>query len=119
MKVPSQWIRRVILLSATGATAAAVIIAGSSAEAAHTTSHAGPSQSLMASRYKGPGYPPPKGIYTPFTNCPLLNPLMQESVGGSATGCIAGYVSTGSIKIGNITTTITYTTSVKYPVVAQ
>ncbi len=119
MKVPSQWIRRVILLSATGATTAAVIIAGSSAEAAHTTSHANLSQSAMASGYKGPGYPAPQGIYKPFTNCPLLNPLMQESVGGSATGCIAGYVSAGSIKIGNITTPIKASARVTHPVVVQ
>src|SRR5271166_2775331 len=113
MKASSQWIRRAFLWSATGATTAALIVAGSSAEAAHTTPHAGPGQSRTGPNQKGPGYPPPKGIYRPFTNCPLLNPLMQESVGGSATGCIAGDVSTGSIKIGNITTDL------KHPVIAQ
>ena len=102
MKASSQWIRRAVLWSATGATTAAMILAGSSAQAAHS----GPSQT-------GPGYPSPKGIYKPFTNCPLLRPLMQESVGGSATGCIAGDATTGSITIGNITTQI------KHPVIAQ
>ena len=119
MKTSSQRFRRASLWSATGAITAAMIVAGSSAEAAHTTSHVGLSKSTMGATLKGPGYPPPRGIYSPFTNCPLLNPLMKESVGGSATGCIAGYVRTGSIKIGNITTTIKYTTKVKYPVVAQ
>jgi hypothetical protein len=106
MKASSQWIHRAFLLSATGATAAAMILAGSSAQAAHSSQHAGPSQ-------KGPGYAPPKGIYRPFTNCPLLKPLMQESLGGNATGCIAGDATTGSITIGNITT------QVKHPVIAQ
>ncbi len=119
MKVPSQWIRHAILLSATGVTAAAMVLVGTSAQAAHTTTHAGHSQSPMVSQYKGPGYPPPKGIYKPFTNCPLLNPLMQESVPGSATGCIAGNVSSGKIKIGNITTTIKPSARVTHPVVVQ
>jgi hypothetical protein len=38
---------------------------------------------------------------------------MQESTPGSATGCIAGDATSGSIKIGNVTTSITH------PVVAQ
>ena len=42
MKVPSQWIRHAFLLSATGATAAAMIIAGPSADAAHTRVPANP-----------------------------------------------------------------------------
>ena len=102
MKASRQWVRRASLWGATGAVTAAMIVAGSSAQAAHPTSPSG-----------GPGYPPPGGIYKPFTNCPLLNPLMQESTGGSATGCIAGDARTGSIKIGTITTRITH------PVTAQ
>jgi hypothetical protein len=90
-----------------------MIVAGSSAQAARLTSPAGSTSSHLGSRQGGPGYPPPGGIYKPFTNCPLLNPLMQESVGGSATGCIAGDTRTGSIKVGNITTKITH------PVTAQ
>lgn len=119
MKVSSQWIRRAFLWTATGATTAAMVFAGSSAQAAHTTPHAGPSHSRVGSAPKGPGYPSPRGIYRPFTDCPLLNPLMQESPGGSATGCIAGEVRTGTIKIGNITTTIKYTTKIRYPVFVQ
>jgi hypothetical protein len=78
-----------------------------------TPPHGGTTHSHMAPAQLGPGYPPPGGIYTPFTNCPLLKPLMQESVLGSATGCIAGDTTSGSIKIGNITT------AVVHPVVAQ
>jgi hypothetical protein len=118
MKASSQWIRRAVLWGATGAVAAAVIVAGSSAEAAHTTLRPGSGQSHAGST-KGPGYPPPKGIYKPFTNCPLLNPLMQESVPGSATGCVAGIVTSGSIKIGNITTKVKASAKVKFPVVVQ
>jgi hypothetical protein len=113
MKASSQRVRRVFLWSATAATAAAVIVAGSAAEAAHSTSHPGAGHSHVRPDQLGPGYPPPGGIYTPFTNCPLLKPLMQESVGGSATGCIAGDATSGSIKIGKVTTTISH------PVIAQ
>jgi hypothetical protein len=114
MKASSQWIRRAVLWGATGAVTAGMIVAGSSAEAAHTTLHRGSSQSHASTNNKGPGYPPPKGIYKPFTDCPLLNPLMQESVPGSATGCVAGDVSTGSIKIGNITTKIRSSATVRH-----
>jgi hypothetical protein len=113
MKASSQRFREAFLWSAAGATTAAMILAGSSAEAAHTAQHASPGQARTGPSQSGPGYPPPKGIYKPFTDCPLLRPVMQESVGGSATGCIAGDATTGSIKIGNITTQI------KHPVTAQ
>ena len=113
MKASSHRIRRAILWSAAAATAAAMIVAGSSAEAAHPTPHAGPRHSHVRPDALGPGYPPPGGIYTPFTNCPLLKPLMQESLGGDATGCIAGDAVTGSIKIGKVTTPVVH------PVIAQ
>jgi hypothetical protein len=48
----------------------------------------------------GPGYTPPGGIYAPFTDCPLLNPLMAESVGGDGTGCVAGDATGGTLTIG-------------------
>jgi hypothetical protein len=117
MKASSQWIRRALLWSAAGATAAAMIVTGSSAQA--TTAHSGASQSRASSNHTGPGYPPPKGIYKPFTDCPLLNPLMRESLGGNATGCVAGVVNQGTIKIGNITTKIKYSTKNGYPVLVQ
>jgi hypothetical protein len=63
-----------------------------------------------------PGYPPPKGIYKPFTNCPIARDaaLMNESVGGDAVGCIAGQIHGGSVKIGNITTPVTEPVSVQF-----
>ena len=119
MKASGQWVRRAVLWGATGAITAAMIVAGSSAEAAHSTPQAGTNQSRAVLDANGVGYPAPKGIYKPFTDCPLQNPLMQESVGGSATGCVAGDVSTGEIKIGNITTKVVGTAKVKYPVSVQ
>jgi hypothetical protein len=119
MKASSKWIRRAVLWSATGAITAAMVVTGASAEAAHSTLHPGSSQARVALNAKGIGYPPPKGIYKPFTDCPLLNPLMQESTPGSATGCVAGDVLKGSIKIGNITTKIRATAKVKFPVAVQ
>ena len=100
--------RRFFVGTATSAAAVALIAIGlpASALATHPASHAGPSQT-------GPGYPPPGGIYKPFTNCPLLNPLMQESLPGDLTGCVAGDAVTGSITLGNITT------PVAHPVTAQ
>jgi hypothetical protein len=113
LKASRQWIRRAVLWGATGAVTAALVIAGSSAEAAHTTLHS------HARANGGAGYKLPKGIYAPFTNCPLLNPLMNESTPGSATGCVAGDVISGRIKIGNITTKVEATAKVKYPVAVQ
>src|SRR5580704_7345189 len=104
MKTSKWQIRHPLLLgSATSAAAIALIVAGvpALALASHPASHAHTSAI-------GPGYPPPGGIYKPFTNCPLLNPLMQESLGGDATGCVAGDAVSGSIKLGNITTLVAH-----------
>lgn len=62
----------------------------------------------------GPGYAPPGGIYAPFTNCPLLNPIMQESVGSDAVACVAGDVATGTLVIGNITTPVVEPVDVQF-----
>jgi hypothetical protein len=113
MRASSQWIRRAFLWSAAGATTAVMVVAGSSAEAAHLIANASPAHSHPIVNADQPGYRRPGGIYKPFTICPLLNPLMQESVNGSAMGCIAADTRTGSIKIGTITTPITH------PVVVQ
>jgi hypothetical protein len=116
MKVSSRRIRRAILWSAAGALTATMIVAGSSAQAAHPTRSTDPTGHVAAT---GPGYPKPKGIYKPFTDCPILNPLMQESTPGMATGCVAGVVTGGKIKIGNITTKVRATVKVKVPVAVQ
>jgi hypothetical protein len=54
-----------------------------------------------------------RGIFAPFTNCPLTNPLMQESVGGDFTGCAAGDAVSGTITIGPVVV------PVEHPVTAQ
>jgi hypothetical protein len=93
----------------TSAVAVALVVAGLPAAALATYSggHAKPAAI-------GPGYPPPGGIYTPFTNCPLLNPVMQESSSGDATGCVDGAVASGSITIGNIVTPVTRPVDVQF-----
>ena len=70
----------------------------------------------------GPGYPPPGGIYTQFTNCPLLNPIMQETPPGpgypgtSLAYCVDGAAASGSITIGNITTPVVRPVNVQFGV---
>jgi hypothetical protein len=95
--------------SVTSAAAIALVAIGlpAAALATHTASHAAPAKI-------GPGYPPPGGIYAPFTNCPLLNPIMQESTGGDATGCVDGAVASGSITIGTIVTPVTSPVDVQF-----
>jgi hypothetical protein len=112
MKLSGKWTRRTILWSATGALTLATVVAGSAAQAAHSTQAA----ALAAT---GPGYPAPKGIYKPFPNCPVANPLTQEAATDGAVGCITGDVVSGTIKIGNVTTTIKAGVKVKHPVVVQ
>src|SRR5580704_9777990 len=79
MKRSGRPLHRAFFMSATVVAAAALTFAGVTASAvgAQSKPHAGPSQI-------GPGYPPPGGIYTSFTNCPLYNQLMHESVGFTA-----------------------------------
>jgi hypothetical protein len=60
-----------------------------------------------------PGYPPPGGIFAPFTDCPILNPLMQESVGGDGMGCVAGDATNGTFTVGSLVV------EVAHPVTAQ
>jgi|HubBroStandDraft_6_1064221.scaffolds.fasta_scaffold49094_2 hypothetical protein len=91
-----------------GATAAAVAVL---TVAAVTISAVGAAPKPSHSQI-GPGYPPPGGIYTLFTNCPLNNPLMHESV--TFASCVAGYATSGSIKIGNITTPVVRPVNVQF-----
>ena len=62
------------------------------------------------------GYPAPGGIYAPFTNCPLHNPVMRGSVGGLATGCIASINTSGAFTINGIPTPITHPVIVQFGV---
>jgi len=73
----------------------------------------------QATTVRGPGYPPPKGIYKPFTNCPLNNPMMHEVMpitdsGGGFAACVAGNAVTGSITLGTITTQVTEPVNVQF-----
>jgi hypothetical protein len=106
----SRWRSRNRLLVgiATSAAAIALIAAGvpAAALAAHPASHTGANS--------GPGYPPPGGIYKKFTNCPILNPLMQEAVPGSAVICSVGSVVNGTVTLGNITTAVTEPVNVQF-----
>jgi len=67
---------------------------------------------------RGPGYPPPEGIYKPFTNCPIAvdNALMNESVGGDAVACVAGQAANGTLTLGNITTPVVQPVLVQFGV---
>ncbi len=117
MKGSSQRFRRAFFWSATAVATAAITAAAvtTSVAGAQPKPHAGPSQI-------GPGYPPPGGIYSLFTNCPLLNPAMAESPsvndpmyqGVSYAACVAGDASSGTLKIGNITTPVVRPVNVQF-----
>ena len=117
MKGSSQRSRRAFFWSATAVATAAITAAAvtTSAAGAQPKPHAGPSQI-------GPGYPPPGGIYSLFTNCPLLNPVMAESPtvndpmyqGVSYAACVAGAATSGTLKIGNITTPVVRPVNVQF-----
>ena len=98
---------RVLLGTTTTAAVAALIGIGVPAVAlsSNTASSAGTST-------RGGGYPPPGGIYTGFTNCPVKNPLMSQS--NSFTACTLGLATSGSIKIGNIVTPVTEPVNVQF-----
>jgi len=117
MRASGRRFRRAFFVSATAATTAAIVVAGvtSSAVGAQPKPHARASQI-------GSGYPPPGGIYTSFTNCPLLNPLMQETPpasdpaanGLSVAACVAGDVTSGTLTVGNIVTPIVRPVNVQF-----
>src|SRR5215468_8275731 len=118
MKGSGRLFRHPFFVSAAAVAVAAMTVAGvmSATVRAQTQSQAGPG-------LQGPGgYPRPGGIYRTFTNCPLLNPLMQEtpaasdpaSGGTSVAACVAGNVTSGSIKIGNITTPVVRRVNVQF-----
>jgi hypothetical protein len=109
MKPSSPRFRRVLWLGGAAAAAVALLIAGvTSTVAAQPTSLAG-------TTVRGPGYPPPGGIYKAFTNCPLNNPIMHEfGTDFGASVCTAGLATGGSVTIGNITTQVTEPVNVQF-----
>jgi hypothetical protein len=102
MRASTLWSHRVLRMTVTSVAAVALIAVGVSAAATGDGDHG------------GPGYPPPGGIYKAFTNCPLRNPLMQESTSGDATGCIDGQIQSGSVTVGNITTQVVEPVDVQF-----
>jgi len=118
MKTPRWPSRNRFLIAGAAAAAVALAVAGLAAPALARPSAPAAQVSTSA---QGPGYPPPKGIYKSFTNCPLNNPLMHEagqlsaanSFGGFA-ACVAGNAVTGSITLGNITTPVTEPVNVQF-----
>ena len=104
---------RFLFAGATVAAALAVAVAGLAAPALARPSAPASSASTNV---RGPGYPPPKGIYKPFTNCPIAvdNALMNESVGGDAVACVAGQAANGTLTLGNITTPVVQPVNVQF-----
>jgi hypothetical protein len=113
----SRWLSRNRFLFA-GAAAAAALAVGVAGLAAPALARPSAPTVQATTNTTAPQYPPPKGIYKPFTNCPIAvnNALMNESVGGDAVGCIAGQIQGGSVKIGNITTPVTEPVNVQFGV---
>jgi hypothetical protein len=116
----SRWRNRrgVLFAGVTVTAAVAAAVAGLAAPALARPSAAG---TLAGTTTKGPGYPPPKGIYKPFTNCPLNNPIMHEDGQLSATNtfggfaaCVAGNAMGGTVTLGTITTTVTEPVNVQF-----
>jgi hypothetical protein len=118
MEASSRRFRRALLASATAVITTAMVVAGV------TSSTVGAQPKPQAARWHHGhhGYPPPGGIYKAFTDCPLLNPLMQEtppgsdpaSGGVSVAACVAGNATTGTLKIGNLVTPITEPVNVQF-----
>ena len=113
----SRWRNRrgFLVTGAPAAAAVAGVVAGLAAPALATPSH-----SVVRARPAdegGGGYPPPGGIYTPFTNCPLNNPLMHEddTVGTfGSVACVAGEATAGVVTLGTITTQVTEPVNVQF-----
>ncbi len=115
MKGSSRRFPRAFYVSATAIATAAITAAAVTASAAGAQPKPGASQI-------GPGYPPPGGIYSLFTNCPILNSLMAESPnitdplyqGVSYAACVAGVAATGTLQIGNIVTPVVRPVNVQF-----
>lgn len=60
------------------------------------------------------GYPDPGGIYTPFTDCPLHNPIMQQAEPGFAMGCIKSITASGTFTINGLPVQITHPVTVQF-----
>lgn len=114
LRSSSRRFRRTLLVSATAVAASAAMAAAlASSATAQPAAHAGASDF-------GSGYPPPGGIYTGFTNCPLRDPIMhqaEDTNGGGFAGCIFGFATSGSITTGTITTPVVKDVNVQFGIV--
>jgi hypothetical protein len=99
--------RRAFFGGAIAVAAAAALVAGV------TTSALSAQPKTTAGHHQFPrGYPPPGGIYTGMTRCPLFDQLMHESV--QFTACVLGDATSGSITLGNITTPVVEPVNVQF-----
>ena len=106
----SRLFRRALVLGGVVTTSTAMIALG-------VTPTVGASTAGTAAR--GPGYPPPGGIYGSFTNCPLNNPVMHEVMpitesGGGFAACVAGIAVTGTVTLGTLTTNVVLPVNVQF-----
>ena len=69
---------------------------------------------LAATPAMAVGYPAPGGIYTPFTDCPLHNPVMRQAAPGFAMGCIKSITPSGVFTINGIPVPITQPVTVQF-----
>ena len=60
------------------------------------------------------GYPPPGGIYAPFTDCPLHSPAMRLAAPGFAMGCIKSITASGRFVVNGIPVPITHPVIVQF-----
>ena len=71
---------------------------------------------VVAAPAMAASYPPPGGIYAPFTDCPIKNRIMRQSPPGDATGCIASVSTSGTFTINGIPVAITHPVIVQFGV---
>ena len=60
------------------------------------------------------GYPAPGGIYAPFTDCPLHDPVMRQAEPGFAMGCIKSITASGTFTINGLPVQITHPVTVQF-----
>ncbi len=69
---------------------------------------------LTAAPARAVGYPAPGGIYAPFTDCPLHDPIMRQAAPGFAMGCIKSVTASGTFTINGLPVQITHPVTVQF-----
>jgi hypothetical protein len=72
------------------------------------------SVTAFAGRASAQGYPAPGGIYAPFTDCPLHDPIMRQAAPGFAMGCIKSITASGTFTINGLPVQITHPVTVQF-----